>query len=504
MRNLQCDEAKPNCNRCTSTRRKCDGYTDEPIPRTSRQLVPSQIVGTRRRPSPGIAPRNQITLPTFDDSQQLHFFEFFISCTCTVSPTYFGADFWSHRVLQLSLSEPAIRYALCSLSSLHRLVKEADTGARPDILTQYETFSLQQYTLAVSHTQKLLVRSSTGEEEAIIKGLVACILFTCYECLLRNYTTAYMHLQNGLRILARNHTTIHDGKIQQRRAAIPKDIIRALHRLDLQAMSLAEDSTPYPYNKIADKLGMSDLTISTQFSSLDDAMDHLITMFRWIFHIAGFSEPQPIPQDNLDTASSTLVEWKAKAQPFLDSEPPPSQSSHKNTILWLEMYYTLISIMIVTGVYGREASHDQHIQQYSHIVSIGESLLSIERSKLREHFFSFEIGIILPLYFTGAKCRDPQIRRQAISLLKHMKHQEGTWESSGAAQVAEFVVGVEEEGVGCCTNAQQIPENARVQFVTVKIDAEKREIDLSCAVCKDAKLGVWDMREGKKISFWLN
>ncbi|CZR62086.1 uncharacterized protein PAC_11983 [Phialocephala subalpina] len=177
IRRVKCDEQKPSCARCTSTGRKCDGYTNMPVSRSgSRSVSPNKGMASSHS---SLDPSQKIRLPTFDDAKQLQSFEFFINSTCTVSPVYYGADFWSTRVLQLSLSEPAIRYALCSLSTLHRSVKAAAPNGIRVIDDENKTYSLQQYTNAVNHTQKLLAESSSGSEEMVIKGLVACILFVC-------------------------------------------------------------------------------------------------------------------------------------------------------------------------------------------------------------------------------------------------------------------------------------------------------------------------------------
>ncbi|KAH6684693.1 hypothetical protein B0J14DRAFT_527603 [Halenospora varia] len=495
IRRIKCDEAKPNCIRCTSTGRKCDGYKDAPIPRPKRDS--SHNGRTVRRPSPNIAPQRQVTLPIFDGSQQLQSFEFFVSCTCSVSPLYFGADFWSNRVLQLSLSEPAIRYALCSLSSLHRTIREND-APRPRTgsvnTTYYKTFSLQQYTIAVKHTQRLLAESSTGDEDAIVKGLVACILFICYENLMRNDRTAQMHLQNGLKILAKSRNTTRQHGAQLVKPSIPTDIVRVLHRLDVQAMSFSESHAPYPYHNDPERLRLSSDISTSCYAKIEGSMDRLFAIFRWVFYLAASSEPNPIPQQKLHNAAAALQDWKTKSHALLEAELP-SQDPQRISILLLKIYHTMLSTLIAVGVYGNETLHDRYILEYSHIVTLGEQLLSMEKEKLKEHFFSFEIGIIIPLYYTITKCRDPLIRRRAVALLKAMRHQEGPIQSIDAAEVSEIVIKAEEDGLQCCTEAGQIVESARVHMVNISVDPERGHVDLACILADDFTGGAYRVQE---------
>jgi len=80
-----------------------------------------------------------------------------------------------------------------------------------DSIIEFQRYSLKQYTSAVKHTHMLLAQSAYGGKNVVIKGLVACILFICYENLLANFTMAQMHLQNGLKILAKYTSATTDG-----------------------------------------------------------------------------------------------------------------------------------------------------------------------------------------------------------------------------------------------------------------------------------------------------
>jgi hypothetical protein len=61
--------------------------------------------------------------------------------------------------------------------------------------------------------------------------------------------------------------------------------------------------------------------------------------------------------------------------------------------------------------------------------------------------FTFEMGVIPPLYFVAAKCRDPTIRRRALSLLKKAPRRESSW-SALPTRVVEKTIALEEEHSG--------------------------------------------------------
>ncbi|MCJ1308043.1 hypothetical protein MMC25_001693 [Agyrium rufum] len=61
-------------------------------------------------------------------------------------------------------------------------------------------------------------------------------------------------------------------------------------------------------------------------------------------------------------------------------------------------------------------------------------------------FFTFEMGIICPLYLLAIKCRHPRIRREACDLLKRSTRREGLWNAAAMGAVAERLIEVEEQG----------------------------------------------------------
>lgn len=428
-----------------------------------------------------------ITPPTFDDERQRQIFSFFVTCTSSVTSVYYSSGFWSRLVLQLSLSEPAIKYALCSLGALHRMFRASQEASPDGTAVEFRNYSLGQYNLAVKCTQRLLAQSSSGDSDLVVKGLVACVLFVCYENLVGNYRTAQMHLQNGLKILPR----AVDGHGKQH-PTVSDNIVQVLSRLDLQAMSFADSEAPYPYHLCQD---LSIPTSSPLFAYIRDATDHLIETFRWIFRLAASAEPNPIPQWQLDATSTVLQQWENEFDCLVVFLP----AEDRNTIVLLKMYHATMTIMIATGLYGQETRHDEHDGLYENIVTLGKSLFDHRRAagSMDGYIFCFETGIIFPLFFVAIKCRHPLIRRQAIALLKTADHQEGTWESAGAAKVAEFVMGVEEENLPQGAGSDQVLKSARVHLVNISANIGQRRIGLSCLLRSEE--GSWYFREGTVI-----
>lgn len=169
----------------------------------------------------------------FENDQERQLFGYFRLMTVSRCCPFFGSDFWAGRVLQISHSDAAIRHAVLALGAL-QFERESGESA---VGNEHCGFAFRSYNKAIAHTSRLL--SQSGKEN-FEKGLVACVLFICYESLLGRYALAQMHLQNGLRILSEANGK--PGKTC--RQEIPDDILHVFSRLDFQAMAFSESSSP--------------------------------------------------------------------------------------------------------------------------------------------------------------------------------------------------------------------------------------------------------------------
>jgi hypothetical protein len=166
IRRVKCDEAKPNCVRCTSTGRKCDGY-QAPVQKRSKNSSSSH----RRAKSSEVAiinvadfipysqdlyhPQPQYCLtpnsvqdgflcppPFLDTGIDFRGLEYFHQQTGGPVSGSFDSSFWSSLVLQASHEDPTIQHAVLALSSLQDC---ADLTGEMLPGSPHQHFALQQY-----------------------------------------------------------------------------------------------------------------------------------------------------------------------------------------------------------------------------------------------------------------------------------------------------------------------------------------------------------------------
>jgi hypothetical protein len=267
-------------------------------------------------------------------------------------------------------------------------------------------------------------------------------------------------------------------------------------------MSFTDSKERYPYHLHQDKLEI-DAIPPSPFTSIDGATDFLINTFRTIFRLAAGSEPHPIPQAPLDSLATVLTSWSRSFTHLISTTEV--QKAYPNSIILLKVYHTVLNIIVSTRVYGLESLHDAQLPRYQYLVSLGSKLLDNENATdpvmSEDTIFSFEPGVIFVLFFTAIKCRDPVLRRRAVELLGKNGHQEGAWESVGAARVAEFVIGVEEEGLlpgeKDGAGAEVVKEASRIHLVNVHPVIDRRKIHVNCLM--KSMDGGWFMREGTVV-----
>ena len=81
----------------------------------------------------------------------------------------------------------------------------------------------------------------------------------------------------------------------------------------------------------------------------------------------------------------------------------------------LRMYYLSTSIWIYTCLDESETAFDSHMDKFTSIITLSESLLVKGTIGDALPHFTFEMGLIPPLYFTALNCQHPLLRRKIVA-----------------------------------------------------------------------------------------
>ncbi|KAF2498613.1 hypothetical protein BU16DRAFT_524701, partial [Lophium mytilinum] len=271
IRKIKCDEAKPHCLRCTSTGRKCDGYSTSPVGRSFVNFNQSTIKPFIR------ADKSLHSLAgSPEESRYLNYYFH------RAGPRLSGnldSDLWMRIVLQFASVEPAIRHATMVISYLYERGMEQRQTACPLVLpAQGKRFYLKHYNEAI----RCLIARMQIESNALEISLVTCILFVCMEILRAEHTEfAMAHFLSGLDILAtlRARRRLGIPSASQKLLTSPESttltfvedkLVPAFARFTMTAL-LFGHSAPQLYLSPSSTTGGLVLYIPDKFSTLHEA-----------------------------------------------------------------------------------------------------------------------------------------------------------------------------------------------------------------------------------------
>ncbi|KIW18929.1 hypothetical protein PV08_03218 [Exophiala spinifera] len=537
-RRIKCDEGKPSCARCLSSGRKCGGYHQHnhtlPELGTSWERHSWQhswtplVMATAAEHAPLTKEvHHYLTYPrllVFDSKVEGQSFDFFRSYSVPELTALFRVDeeFWHLSVLQLSMTQPAVRYAVTGLGALHQKFSNGRDTAIPDDSTDSQIqFALRQCNRAIH----ALSDTSTSQEPVHkVATLITCILFTCYATLQGHQTQSIMHFRNGMKLfcnLERTRETATASKTHY--DELYNAFVLALTTLEIQARSLMCDENlpafitqsnarlaPWPlrsdsklsFKTLADARCYFDLLLSDlqcflvecdgrdewtraghgkiAFESLQDEQrtryddrdrktilviqlhNCIMDMYLSIFRLS--SVHGDLVWDLYETSFRTVVDISRQ---LLDCDG--EDQHHLSTMLWTPGKSTRSRQSGATKT-STTTKHGakREVEQIPDAASIVGGSVNQARP-----VFTFSQGVAGPLYTVASKCRDPRLRREAVVLLLRHPRREGLWDTFAAGRVSWEIMNLEEE------LAREFHRETDPRFDGVKVAAD---VPVSCRV----------------------
>jgi hypothetical protein len=354
----------------------------------------------------------------------------------------------------------AVAAAHARLDSIDEILRGVDK------LEESQRFELQQYNKAINHLRRHLSANGVTIEVT----LMCCILLICLEFLQGSIEQAIVHLQGGINILqgyrtAANsesitHSSLH---VSSSSILISRKLEKIFHRLRNQwklcgRSAVLEDM----------KFGSDQHVFKDSFSSLEEArtsLDQLNTLGLQIIQSTSDYRHKSSPSDassNFEQEISATHKWlcaefdrwSSAFECFLAQNASVTDPHFSSGSTLLRMFNVTGRIWISTCISPTEVAFDDQIQEFSIIVALASSLLSnpdsyigpLPKSSTNGRVsFTFEMGVIAPLYFTALKCRDPKLRSKAISLLSScVPRREGFWDADILVYITRRVAEIEE------------------------------------------------------------
>jgi hypothetical protein len=427
-------------------------------------------------------------------------------------------------------SEPTIQHAMMAVASIHEQVEAAgrelfSPSQRNHGMDYGRYFALHQYNKAISCLNRHLSEGPQSEEIT----LMCCVLFICLEFLRGNIDTAISHLHSGLEIMAawraRNRRLLNDAglHIASEPHSIPDNLVQMFSRLTIQSMLCGRDPTAdFPRYSEADLLLLTPAvfpSLQAARISLDYLMKMSLQFLRESYERSHF-QIQPEAKYRLDNLTNALDKWSLAFDLFQVSSSATRTRQEIRASTNLRILSIVAKVWLFSSVSAEESIFDEQTEAFSAIVNLAAAMNSDHSAGARKlgdppvastpagrpHSFTFEMGVIPPLYFVAIKCRVPSIRRTAISLLETtMPRREGFWIASLYVAVAKRIVQIEEENLQVVGHKDEIsgellpPERMRVHDAKINSRAEEDQTErvqkVTFAMRPFGVGGQWDERD---------
>lgn len=469
VRHVKCDEEKPECLKCKTTGRKCDGYvtkSDILPPHTVAEKAGKALVKVAQTNLTPLAPGLCGWTGTLEE---LRGFDYFRVQTAQDLAYSLNASL-QELVLQNSHRHDAIKHSAIALGSLGETIRINRSTLSLNSLSPAfvrHGFARSQYYKAVGILQREIVRD---HKETVEIALISCFLFTVFEFLQGNDQSAISHLRSGLAIVQKQYFPHADEKgfVQStsKLTSTQSEIVRIFHILDTQAtmwlgLRAFQDGSYIPIDG-----GPASTYVSPEhFDSLDDACEDLINLVTRIYNFRRSASkhdfapsPAHVPASIYAKRDSLLNELdvhRRRLSKFIsrqiDAQTP--QDPHRLNVLRINRKVT--TMMLATYLKPHEerfyANCRSHFWQIIYlatfilrqtpelprrVVQIVYENHKAETTPYDRHIFSFFAGLIQPLYFTAIKCREKITAQKAIDLLEVEPWREGAWDSAVMASIA--------------------------------------------------------------------
>ncbi|KAF5556358.1 transcriptional regulatory moc3 [Fusarium mexicanum] len=463
---VKCDQAKPACERCTSTGRTCDGYTSPSPPPASS----SHSSSSSSPPSPqsfdsyNATADLKLILPR-QSPQEVRSYRFFLEVTAPSLAGAFYADFWLAEVPRVCVSDSAIWHAVVSLGSAHENSVEYGQGSR-------SVFALKQFNSAI----RCLTESTSPRHADRWRALIVSTIFT-YVCTIKGlHDQTRLHLQAGCNLLrelqspaTKNRTTLDQEQLpdvtqeESWIASVPVSIapiqsILVAFELQLEALDhggITESPTLLLQNKTFHAWRYYTAPRSTHRStpeSINQAYRAAESLFSGLILFSqehskqlgdlqsGKSGPEGLSMLVARQESHTRCYNQIKKAINIFQHEVDEMKLEPHTVLPLHLFQAANRLVLIQD----PEEHDLEKRQndlpalYKSIVDLAEQIMNLDPVKTRR------VSYTQHLFLVAHSGIGQLTRRRAVTLLRRPRLESG-WDSLISASLAEAIMDRERE-----------------------------------------------------------
>lgn len=370
-------------------------------------------------------------------------------------------EFWNNLALQIAEVEPSARCALVSIGAFHEASELAISDPRTE---DYQRFAFQQNTQALTHLA------------ADHSGLSLLALVSIYIMLsgINVFTqdTAYLEVVRQIAGMRE--------QLQSPRMRLPEDTrscfleyLEPIISQQLSALSQSIDMIWCLRRRPMTEFVTTVLEIPNRFVSVNEARNILQRLLNWTTYLTKIlklpaNKVPPQAEIQLQRFFDKLIEFRGSE---VLSERDESQVAILNVM-------AKIGFMLIRCMHADEDDeliYDQFTPVYSELAEVFRHVIELDVDPSQRSYNivgSVDGGLACAVGQAAMRwCRDPDIRRELISLLARSKRREGPYAAEVWAMVAEATMRLEERDITPTPRScHDIPLRKRVKLESTGIN----------------------------------
>ena len=396
-------------------------------------------------------PKSLPSFATLSDPIEAQHFDFFRTvCTSSFS-AHFNANLWKGIILRAAHTEPFILHAVLAIGALTRFNTHAPVYTTPIL-----EYSLKKYSLASRMLGQKIKSGTAGWKLAVLGSLI----FLAIEVLQGHEMGALLHMRSGeaiLRSLPSGKSGIYNtlsitSVKETTNVAIDcgdsGDLVTAYTRLSIDE---------YPFLGLCGSSN-SEPEVPLSFKNIKNArsiLNALIAATYSFYRRHGSVNLKILPMEALPTRVATelqdiqtlLQSWR-QALNRLIAEQQISDEATSLGIKNIMIDYLVAFIRTSTFFYKDQLIYDNYLPHFEELLDLTATVVLDNHNSShipggKGPCYTLDVAMARPLFFVACRCRDPNLRRKAICVMK-LVGKDGMYSGRAVAKVAEWVVAAEE------------------------------------------------------------
>ncbi|EOO01104.1 putative c6 zinc finger domain-containing protein [Phaeoacremonium minimum UCRPA7] len=465
----------------------------------------------------------------FDYQWEKVYFDHWLALANNMGGGFFKSDLWTRTIPQLSRDEPAIRYAGMAIGAMANAMSPnmlpKTFGALLDNGPHYKN-ALTYYGRALRHVR---LQQGPNPESALRAAILSCILFVCFETLHGNREAALHHISHGLQMMeaflkSKTPPDVEDPTTEflthsPAPYVIEDEILQVFQRFDFQSWSTGllrpkrtNNKTPHTQNRVKEYPVHK---VPESFADLDEARQWWDLVQHWVLQfprtvviqlVREIERVGPEAAQKLDMCDvpgvrdlqrhnlELLERWNAAFWPLYNARRHSKRADEEGYLraVSLQIQYLVAWMSTRSICFSEYETMYQLTPQFREINRLGAVLLPRQpKAGGCSEAFTMDNGPTMALLIVASKCRDVDVREEAIALMEKYPRRDGFWDSRAMVALAKYNRDIEQENE---TEGDLYEQWARLRQREAIIDERNPEM-MIFMYRKDPKSGQFQMQQ---------